>query len=62
MPNADFKELLGLFNERLVEYLVVGGYAISVHGHPRYTGDIDLWVLADLERLRSSPETKQWRS
>ena len=44
MLNPDFKELLRLFNDKNVEYLVVGGYALSAHGHPRYTGDIDLWV------------------
>ncbi|MGH8797596.1 MAG: hypothetical protein ACREXI_11100, partial [Caldimonas sp.] len=27
-----------------VEYLVVGGYALAAHGHPRYTGDLDLWI------------------
>jgi predicted nucleotidyltransferase len=49
MLNPDFKELLRLFNEAQVEYLVVGGYALSAHGHPRYTGDIDLWVFTGLE-------------
>jgi predicted nucleotidyltransferase len=49
MLNPDFKELLRLFNERRVEYLIVGGYALSIHGHPRYTGDIDLWILAEPE-------------
>jgi hypothetical protein len=27
-----------------VEYLIVGGYALAAFGHPRYTGDIDIWV------------------
>ena len=27
-----------------VRYLVVGGYAVAFHGHPRYTQDIDIWV------------------
>jgi hypothetical protein len=49
MLNHDFKDLLRLFNEKSVEYLVVGGYAMAVHGHPRYTGDIDLWILAGPE-------------
>ena len=26
------------------EYLIVGGYAVGVHGHPRYTGDLDIWI------------------
>lgn len=44
MLNRDFKEFAGLLNARGVEYLVVGGYALAAHGHPRYTGDIDFWV------------------
>ncbi|KQY86099.1 MULTISPECIES: nucleotidyltransferase [Roseateles] len=44
MLNQDFKEFAELLNARGVEYLVVGGYALAAHGHPRYTGDIDFWV------------------
>lgn len=44
MLNKDFKEFVGLLNSIGVEYLVVGGYALAAHGHPRYTGDLDLWV------------------
>ena len=40
----DFKDFLRLFNENRVEYLVVGGYAVSYHGYPRTTADIDLWI------------------
>lgn len=47
MLSKDFKELLGLFNAKGIEYLIVGGYALAMHGHPRYTGDIDLWVFSD---------------
>lgn len=41
---SDFKELLESFNERDVEYVIVGGYALAHHGAPRYTRDIDLYV------------------
>ncbi len=44
MLNKDFKEFVGLLNSTGVEYLVVGGYALAAFGHPRYTGDIDIWV------------------
>ena len=40
----DFKELLELFNEHQVDFLIVGGYALAFHGAPRYTGDIDIFV------------------
>ncbi|MCG3189702.1 MAG: hypothetical protein LKCHEGNO_02199 [Burkholderiaceae bacterium] len=54
MLNRDFKEFVALLNARGVEYLVVGGYALAAHGHPRYTGDIDFWVRpteANIARL-----------
>ena len=44
MLNSDFKEFAGWLNANGVEYLVVGGYALAAHGHPRYTGDIDFWI------------------
>jgi hypothetical protein len=40
----DFKELLESFNERNVEYIIVGAFALAWHGHPRYTGDLDIFV------------------
>ena len=40
----DFKEFLTLLNKHEVEYLLVGGYAVALHGYPRYTGDIDFWI------------------
>ena len=40
----DFKELLESLNAREVEYIIVGAFALAWHGHPRYTGDLDLYV------------------
>lgn len=40
----DFKELLELFNEHKIEYMIVGAYALAYHGAPRFTGDIDIFV------------------
>ena len=40
----DFRDLLKLFNDHRVRYVVVGGYAVGHYGAPRYTGDIDLFV------------------
>ncbi|MBP7830135.1 MAG: hypothetical protein KA248_09485 [Kiritimatiellae bacterium] len=45
----DFKELLELFNELKVEYLIVGGYALAFHGAPRFTGDLDILVRPGAE-------------
>lgn len=44
MLNKDFKEFAELLNSTGVEYLIVGGYALAAHGHPRYTGDLDIWL------------------
>jgi predicted nucleotidyltransferase len=42
--NQDFRELLAVFNEEKVKYLIIGGYAVIKHAEPRYTKDLDLWV------------------
>lgn len=47
--NPDFKDMLVALNDANVDYLVVGAYAVAVHGYPRATGDLDLWVRADKE-------------
>ena len=44
MLNKDFKEFIELLQLNAVEFLVVGAHALAVHGRPRYTGDIDIWV------------------
>jgi predicted nucleotidyltransferase len=41
---TEFSELLTLLNDHDVRYLVVGGYAVTYHGYPRTTGDLDLWI------------------
>ena len=43
----DFRDLLALFNEHKVEYMIVGAYALAFHGAPRYTGDIDILVESE---------------
>ncbi len=43
---SDFEELLKLFNDNDVRYLVVGGYAVMLYTEPRYTKDLDLWIDA----------------
>lgn len=50
--NSDFRELLQIFNDEGVRYLVVGGYAVIHHSQPRYTKDLDLWVEPTVENAR----------
>ena len=40
----DFKEFLKLLNDKGVEYLLIGGYAVAYYGYPRATNDIDVWI------------------
>ncbi|MBI1871549.1 MAG: nucleotidyl transferase AbiEii/AbiGii toxin family protein [Chlamydiae bacterium] len=48
----DFKDLLVLFNNNKVEYLLVGGYALAFHGAPRFTGDMDIFVKPDPQNAK----------
>jgi hypothetical protein len=42
--NDDFLDFLQALNKRNVEYMLVGGYAVILHGYSRTTGDMDVWV------------------
>ena len=44
--NQDLLDLLRAFIDRKVRFLIVGAYALGVHGRPRATGDLDVWVDA----------------
>jgi hypothetical protein len=43
----DFREFIQSLNDNHVRYLIVGGYAVAFHGHPRYTKDLDVWLWVD---------------
>jgi hypothetical protein len=44
--NRDFLDLLRAFTAADVQYLIVGAYALALHGRPRATGDLDVWIDA----------------
>ena len=46
--NPDFTDLLDLFIEHEVRFLVVGGVALAAHGLPRATGDLDVWISPEV--------------
>src|SRR5205085_7591244 len=48
----DFSDFSKLLDSEKVEYLVVGGYAVSYHGYPRPTGDLDVWIAVDIKNAR----------
>lgn len=45
--NEDFRDLLALLLEAGARFLVVGAHAMAVHGVPRATGDLDVWIARD---------------
>lgn len=47
----DFEDILDLFDQHAVRYLIVGGLAFTYHAKPRYTKDIDLWVDSGQENV-----------
>ena len=49
MVNRDYRDLFADFNAQRVEFLIVGAYALAVHGHLRATKDLDVWVRATAE-------------
>jgi predicted nucleotidyltransferase len=47
--NPDFREFIESLNSNGVRYLVIGGYAVAFHAHPRYTKVLDIWLEGSLE-------------
>jgi len=47
--NPDFVDLLRAFVAADVRFLIVGAYALALHGRPRATGDLDVWIDATPE-------------
>lgn len=57
MLNPDFRDMLSAFCDEGVEFLLVGAYALAAHGHPRATGDLDLWIRCSHENAQ-----RVWRA
>jgi hypothetical protein len=45
--NRDFSEFIASCIAHDVRFMIVGGYAVAAHGHPRFTKDLDVWVWVD---------------
>lgn len=52
MSLHDFAEFIRILNQRRVRYLVIGGYAVAFHGHPRATDDVDVLIASDEKNIR----------
>ena len=48
----DFSEFLKLLNAHRVEYMLIGGFAVALHGYPRATADMDVWVARHRENAK----------
>ena len=46
--NSDFSDLLRIFNDHNVRYLVTGGYAVVQYAETRFTKDLDILIGTDL--------------
>jgi hypothetical protein len=55
--NPHFRDMLAVLSAEKAEFLIVGAYALGVHGLLRLTGDLDIWV-------RPTPENaaRVWRA
>lgn len=45
--NQDYRDMIECLQREGVEFMLVGGYAVALHGWPRMTFDIDFWIMAD---------------
>jgi hypothetical protein len=47
--NEDFRDILNALLDEDVEFLIVGAWAVAMHGYPRATIDFDLFVRPGAE-------------
>ncbi len=50
--NEDFKDFIRALNAAKVQYILVGGYSVILHGYARTTGDMDIWVNRTSENYK----------
>ena len=48
----DFDEFIGCLTVHGVEFVIVGAYALALHGAPRFTGDLDIFVRPTVDNAR----------
>lgn len=56
MLHKEFRDFLALLARHDVRHLIVGGYAVAVHGYPRYTGDLDVFIALEPQTARAIAE------
>ncbi|MBK6846109.1 MAG: hypothetical protein IPG96_00695 [Proteobacteria bacterium] len=56
MPESDLERIFSALQRARVRYLVVGGVAVVLHGHPRFTADLDLVVQLEPDNVLAALE------
>ncbi len=46
--SPDYEDLFKILNAFKIKYLVVGAYAVMYYTEPRYTKDIDIWIIPNI--------------
>ncbi len=51
--NPDYRDMVECLLKEGVDFMLVGGYAVALHGWPRTTFDIDFWIMANPENAKA---------
>ena len=54
MPTGELERIFAALDASDARYLVVGGVAVVLHGHPRLTADLDLVIALDPANVRAA--------
>ena len=54
--HSDYEDLFKILNTYRIKYLVVGAYAVMYYTQPRYTKDIDIWIIPELNDIKKIHE------
>jgi hypothetical protein len=55
--STDFRDMVAAFLDEGVQFLLVGAHALAIHGVPRATGDLDLWITTNPDNA-----ARAWRA
>ena len=50
--DANYIDMLKCLNKAGVDYILVGGWAVNLHGYVRATVDLDVWICANAENAK----------
>ncbi|MDR0645562.1 MAG: hypothetical protein LBG46_00805 [Elusimicrobiota bacterium] len=53
MLSDDYRDILSALSKKKVKFLLVGTYAMAVHGYPRATMDIDILIAFETENVQA---------